>query len=1268
MSFDTIFTVKNEDLDRLHSTTATLFFRELLWAEARRIGIEISKINVSSRINVPDGGVDATVDDAQISTDAGIIKPGKTSYQIKSGQSFEPWQKAEIKKALFGDRIPPNIQNLGESVRACLDVNGAYILVCTGKDLSDTQHRSACNHIKEYLKQCGYSHPKVDVWGQNQLIGFLELFPSLALWVNGQDRGIFQTHNSWSKDDYMRVQFVSGQSQENLIVNIRNELRRDDDTVHVRVLGAPGIGKTRLVLEATKTDDLSPLVIYCTASQFRDSVLMNQLLRDDNQFSAVLVIDECNPENRFHIWDKLRHRGPRISLITIYNDYDPISAKGISPFEALRLDEEQIRTIIQRHGVSRDQADRCIEFCDGYPRMAHHTGKILANFPGDPSQLLTDEYLYKSFYIDYGRENPDSQEVKQRRRVLRHIALFKQFGYERSLVAEAEAIAQKFGVEWDEFREIIDDLKNRKILQGGFTLYITPKLLHIKLWTEWWDIYGTGFDLEEFKQGLTPKLVEWFYDMFVYAAESDAASRIVRDLLGTNGPFQDDKDLRTRLGSRFFFALAEAHPKSALNCLMRTVGTWEKETLFQYIEGRQYVVLALEKIAMWRDCFADAARLLLALGEAENSGVSNNASGVFVELFSPGPGRVAPTEASPAERFPILQEAFKSGSKERRALALRACNVALQSESFTRFGSTEYQGLRPEPKLWMPETYGELWDAYKRVWQLLSEQLTHFPDDERKDGAKVLLKHAREIARNPKLADMVVDTIATIAQQMYVSEKQIIEAINAILRYDGEDLPAEIRGRWEQLMHELVGSDFHSMMQRYVGMDLLEDKFDENRNRVDQVQPQIEKLARQAVNDPSLLKSELHWLVTREAQSGYKFGYELGKRDDGYALLPTLLDAQRNAGENASVAFLGGYFRAIFEDNLAEWEKQLDALIDDNNLNRLIPELTSRSGLTDRAGLRLLDLAETNIIGVSHFGIFSYGKSIESLSEEVFTAWMEFLLSVADKSSVSIALDFYDHYYDPQKPGTILPHDLTFRLLTHPSLFEELDRYRFDTMTEYHWTEISNTFLQLYPEKSLELVEPMLSHFGHDGSIAGVSSQTCSVLNRITDTEQYRGDVWELVSKLLEDQSDFSRVISLERWLSEGGYLGRKKSKPALTRIPQEKIWEWIDNDVENRAWYFAGKLVPKTHSAEKWKTSLAREFLVRYGARKDVRTSLITHYLSESWHGPPSLHFQEKQEKLLQIRATEDDENVKRWIDEFVEGLEKQIEHEKIREERESF
>ena len=183
--------------------------------------------------------------------------------------------------------------------------------------------------------------------------------------------------------------------------------------------------------------------------------------------------------------------------------------------------------------------------------------------------------------------------------------------------------------------------------------------------------------------------------------------------------------------------------------------------------GRRYIVGALRKIAVWRELFADAARLLLALGEAENEGRSNNASGVFAELFAPAPGRMARTEASPAERFPVLKEALGSGSKERRALGLKACNAALQSGHFSRMSRTK---VRPEPDFWKPDTYSELYDAYRQVWKLLEEQLEHLPEDERKEGIEVLLGRAHGLGQVPDLADMVMGTITTIAKTNSVNK------------------------------------------------------------------------------------------------------------------------------------------------------------------------------------------------------------------------------------------------------------------------------------------------------------------------------------------------------------------------------------------------------------------------------------------------------------------------------------------------------------------
>jgi hypothetical protein len=461
---DTIFTVKNEDLARLGAAEAVAFFRELLWAEARSKGIAINRIHISTSINVPDGGIDASVDETADRIGDGIIKAGHTAYQIKTGKTFEPWRDAEIRKELFGDK-PPARENLSSSVRNYLDKNGTYVLVCFNHDLVDSQHNKCIDTIIGYLKQCGYRSPIAEVWSQGHMIGSLKAFPSLSLSLNRRAAARFQTHKMWSTEAEMKKDFQTGQKQSQLIQKLSHELRRSDEAIHIRVWGDAGLGKTRLVLEATRDDDLQPLVIYCdSAVKFRDSDLMTEILKEDNSFNVILVIDECDSDSRSYIWNKLKFFGPRIKLVSLYNEYDETSGP-ITYVDIVPLEKEQISSIIQTYDIPKDHADRWAELCSGSPRMAHVIGWNLRNNPGDLLKSPDTVNVWDRYVV--GGDDPKSESVRERRIVLRHIALFKRFGFGTPLTKEAQcisAIVKKAApaITWPRFQEIISLLKGTK--------------------------------------------------------------------------------------------------------------------------------------------------------------------------------------------------------------------------------------------------------------------------------------------------------------------------------------------------------------------------------------------------------------------------------------------------------------------------------------------------------------------------------------------------------------------------------------------------------------------------------------------------------------------------------------------------------------------------------------------------------------------------------------------------------------------------------------
>ncbi len=534
---DSIFSVTGNDISQLGPERAVDVFRELLWAEATVTGVAKALINVPSAITVADGGIDAEVQGAQASGGQGIIKDGLTRYQIKAGEFS--LDDSHIKDILLNDEET----DLKPRIKSCLEKNGSLVIVFFKWDNPDKVDNNGRDKFIEILKRVNakYASAKIEIWRQNTICGFLQQYVSLSLKIKGLDRIKFQSHKSWSQQADMLAKAELGDEQKKFIAKVQGELRKDDSNpVHIRLFGEAGIGKTKLILEATVADDLAPLVVYCdSADKFKDSDLMNELLKEDNTAYAILVIDECDQESRAYIWNKLKSHHKRIKLISVYNENDDTSG-SITYLDIPLLGREQISNIVQSYSIPKDQADRWAEFCSGSPRVAHAFGLSLKNNPEDLLKSPDTVNLWERYVV--GGDDPANQRVIQRRLVLRHLALFKRFGYEAPYHEEAKAVAgiiQKADpqITWSVFQEIISTLRRRKILQGETTLYITPKALHIRLWVDWWENHGHGSSYLDIMTGLPNLLQQWLREMLVYARESKVATKVAKYLLGEEGPF-----------------------------------------------------------------------------------------------------------------------------------------------------------------------------------------------------------------------------------------------------------------------------------------------------------------------------------------------------------------------------------------------------------------------------------------------------------------------------------------------------------------------------------------------------------------------------------------------------------------------------------------------------------------------------------------------------------------------------------------------------------
>ncbi|MFH0849057.1 MAG: hypothetical protein V1857_06110, partial [archaeon] len=663
--------------------------------------------------------------------------------------------------------------------------------------------------------------------------------------------------------------------------------------------------------------------------------------------------------------------------------------------------------------------------------------------------------------------------------------------------------------------------------------------------------------------------------------------------------------------------------------------------------------------------FAEAARLLLTLGEAENEEYANNASGVFAGMFSPAWGELAPTEVSPEERFPILIEALSSESLERRRVALRAFEQSLQCQHFIKVGHPEYQGSKRLPILWTPRGRPEIIQHYVRTWTYLADQLDNL-DGLRFEALEILLKSARPLADvDTALSKMVTTTLEDLSSRAWVDRKQILQTVSMVVHYESKRLPEISLSEWTALKEKLIGTGFSNILQRYVMMDLLEDYFPNGaKYETTHIEDEIRNLAVQVVDNPELLESEYSWLVTAQAKRGHQFGYEIGRLDSKFTFLDRFCSELKKTASDDCGQLLGGYLRCMFERDQGKWEDTLERLSNDDYFTKHVPGLTWRSGMTDKALRRLILLTKKGEVNISSLTSLAFGRVLNNLSQTAFWEFVKFLLEEPTGVGTVIALDvcYFNCVLDSAKRD--LDERLTLKTLLHEVFWNNPQNIGLDHMSDFRWKETALSLMKVSPQTAIPLGKTIVQFFGDERSIAGdFASDVEEVLAEAAKI--YPHELWDLITEHLGPPID-RRAFFLSQWLRDKLSHFRAE-EGGIAYFDPEDIWKWADACPEDRGPLLASLVSPIFFRSSD-RVCLAREVLVKYGDRDIVIDALSANYHTESYTGSSSAHFNNKKQVLLKFREGEENANVLKWVDGELRFLDSRIERSMIEEEKRGF
>lgn len=1098
------FEVKPEHMDATGPSEAVDLIRDLIYADAVASGIPYDRIDVPSAATSPDG-VDGIVRGAPEGGRHGIVKKGRACYQIESGRFRRP----SLEKILCDG------EGLKDGIKSCLDEHGTLIVAFTGWDGPDPTDNETKNRIIQHLKDIDprYAGASVEVWHRNTIGGFLRNFPSLRLKVLGVENAGFLHHEEWSEQAEMRRKFRRGKKQDGQIGEIRDKLRRSGP-LHIRISGAPGIGKTRLIREATDTDDLRPLVVYVdNPSALTGQGFLAGLGRSDDKSEIILAVDECNFKLQADLWDKLgRKKGVR--LITIFND--PREPTGTTEYlEVEGLDSAEIAQILQEHVADGQDLGEWVDFCGKSARVAHIVGE---NLRDNPEDVLAPPYTVDVWgkYIADSEVGRDSAEFEARFSVMMWLSLFKRLE-EGDVASVRGLLAAKGAATEDEFDTVLKKMRDRKIIQGHADLYITPKALHVYLWIEWWKAHGSDvFPAKEIDPA-GGGLLDRCMDMFEYAGQVPKAKEITAKL-AKEGWLENDC-LGSHAGRRFFSSVGALDPPLAL-AFEGLLGGKNREELLEFAQGRREVVQALERAARRTEYFAGAARLLLPLAEAENEGFSNNASGAFCRLFAPGH-----LGAGSQTRLDALERAAAAGSKHGRIAAARACKKALESPAASwRAGGAGDAGY-----------LGEVLAALAR--------LASDPDaDVAAEAAGAILENARFALHEPELSEAMMGALSAVRESGALPG-ELLEATSRVTEF-GENLEPGILEGLRRMQDEIAGTGFRDRLKRYVGMHIHINEYT-GADSQEARRAEIERLADEA-REPSVLEPELGWLVTDEAKYAHRFGYELGRRDPGRALFQAMLGAISKPGGRRRGALVGGYLRAVRERDEAAWDAMMDQIYLEG-ARALLPEITRLSGVTASSMDRIIKAVRGG--GMPH-GALSVSKYSAGLPEPVVRECVEILLAGGGEEARLAAELLQFHFVKRRKP---LPEDLALRALLHERMLDGTG----EAAGAWEWGEVGSALARQSPGCAAKIAEAVLGAFGSSWPFRHPDAPPVRVLGEIA--EAHPAETWGLLSPMIGPPSD-DRARSIQAWLRRG----------AMSHMPIQRVLAWASED-EDRAAHLVG-------------------------------------------------------------------------------------------------
>lgn len=1059
----------------------------------------------------------------------------------------------------------------------------------------------------------------------------------------------------WKKVERMHsYPYVSDEERAKSLESLISALGLESTVI--RLTGASGLGKTRLLLEvidALESIDDSSILIFNAPGY--DTIIKETVrsMVEDNVHGLV-VIENCSVDLHNYLAKEVKKTECLVKLVTVgYSDAQVDDSIHIQLFPLSNEAITQLLTPILI-GMKSSDIDRVARFAQGYPLMA----TLIAEQYQKEGRLLgsiESSSVVRKLIDGDGGITPEEKEI------LSACSLFDVFGTAEGLAGEeAKYIAERVA---DSSLKIFDRVlrifTGRQIInRAGRYARLVPKPLALTLASEWWE--ETSYDRQkELIDTLPDSLIQSFCTQASYLDDQPSVQRFSDRLFGGQSPFVQAEELFTDRGSKLFRAFVEVNPESTSDALYNILSEYSHEQILA-IDGdtRRNLVWGLEKLCFRADVFEKSSWCMLLLASAENESWSNNATGMFTQLFRI---HLSGTQAKPKIRFDVLQRAIDVNQTNIDMIVIEALSQAISTWGGSRTVGAEYQGTKAPLEEWRPEVWQEIFDFWQQAFDLMLILL------ERGDTQKEkVLNHIGHSIRGfishdrIEMLDTAIRKIVSINGHYWPAA---LESIKNAFEYDFENMKEGVSDALNSWL-ELLSPDTANLPEKLkilVTNPPWEHHKGKDGHYIDVSAENAKKLAVEISNNVEDLLPYIDLLLVGEQNQSYVFGYQLSyELVDVKPLIEYVLD-HFIAIERPNPKFILGLYRGMFERSQILWQENIDNLLSEDKLIHYYPDFICTGNIQKTHLDTLLELIQRGLLSPNSVDALMYGSVTSHIETNVMADFCVNLAELGDQASWAAFNVIYMYCFGNNGCVDSLRDELKQLVVALP-----LYKGQQQTTTDlYQWQEIAKKLLsERDQELAVALMNQLITATKYSLDYGGLWSYAKPLM--INLMKEYGEELWPVLGHAIIQSKGMERYW-LQQLLNRDTDLTNNKPS-VLSVIPVESIIEWCKEQPDAAPIFIARCLNVFDIVDEKQIPSpLFIALLENFGNDKRVVSELNANTVSRSWSGSLVPYLESDKSALSQL-IEHKNTNVRHWVKDHIAYLNRQIAEESKRDEEYDF